>query len=56
MLEQLGKRYSLLEVLKHLIENSDLVNLDFAISLYENVKEFLKLKVITFYQKLVLDE
>ena len=40
MLEQLGKRYSLVEVLKHLIENSDLVNLDFA-ALYEKVKEFL---------------
>ena len=39
MLEQLGKRYSLLEVLKYLIENSDLVNLDFN-SLYEKVKIF----------------
>lgn len=40
MLAQLAKRYSLLEVLKYLIENSELVNLDFA-SLYEKVKEFL---------------
>ena len=29
MLEQLAKRYSLIEVLKYLIENSDLVNLEF---------------------------
>ncbi len=43
MLDQLGKRYSLVEVLKHLIENSDLVNLDF-VSLYEKVKEFLDAK------------
>lgn len=41
MLEQLAKRYSLIEVLKYLIENSDLVNLDFA-SLYEKVKLFLE--------------
>lgn len=40
MLAQLAKRYSLLEVLKYLIENNELVNLDFA-SLYEKVKEFL---------------
>lgn len=41
MLEQLAKRYSLIEVLKYLIENSDLVNLEFA-SLYEKVKLFLE--------------
>ncbi|MDD2895156.1 MAG: DNA topoisomerase (ATP-hydrolyzing) subunit B [Aliarcobacter sp.] len=40
MLAQLAKRYSLLEVLKYLIENSELVNLDFT-TLYEKVKEFL---------------
>ena len=40
MLGQLAKRYSLLEVLKYLIENSELVNLDFT-TLYEKVKEFL---------------
>ena len=40
MLEQLAKRYSLLEVLKHLIENSDLVNLEFE-ALYEKVKDFI---------------
>lgn len=40
MLEQLAKRYSLLEVLKYLIENSDLVILDFN-TLYEKIKEFL---------------
>ena len=40
MLEQLAKRYSLLEVLKHLIEDSDLVNLEFE-ALYEKVKDFI---------------
>ncbi|MCP4971318.1 MAG: DNA topoisomerase (ATP-hydrolyzing) subunit B [Arcobacter sp.] len=40
MLAQLEKRYSLLEVLKHLIEHSDLVKLDFS-DLYEEVKNFL---------------
>ena len=39
MLDQLGKRYSLVEVLKHLIENSDLVNLNFN-ALYEKLKNF----------------
>ena len=43
MLGQLGKRYSLLEVLKYIIENSDFVNLDFA-SLNEKIKEFLDAK------------
>ena len=55
MLEQLGKRYSLLEVLKHLIENSDLVNLDFA-SLYEKIKEFLDAKGYNILSKTVLDD
>ena len=55
MLGQLGKRYSLLEVLKHLIENSDLVNLDFA-SLYEKVKEFLEAKGYNILSKTVLDD
>ncbi len=52
MLEQLGKRYSLVEVLKHLIENSDLVNLDF-ISLYEEVKKFLEDKGYNILSKTV---
>ena len=43
MLNQLEKRYSLVEVLKHLIENSDLVNLEFE-KLYEVVKVFLEEK------------
>jgi DNA gyrase subunit B len=55
MLGQLGKRYSLLEVLKYLIENSDLVNLDFA-SLYEKVKEFLEAKGYNILSKTVLDD
>ena len=55
MLAQLGKRYSLLEVLKHLIENSDLVNLDFA-SLYEKVREFLEAKGYNILSKTVLED
>lgn len=55
MLGQLGKRYSLLEVLKHLIENSELVNLDFA-ALYENVKEFLEAKGYNILSKTILDD
>lgn len=54
MLEQLGKRYSLLEVLKHLIENSDLVNLEFK-NLYENIKDFLDKKGYNILSKTVLD-
>ena len=54
MLEQLGKRYSLLEVLKHLIENSDLVNLDFN-SLYEKVSEFIEAKGYNILSKSVSD-
>lgn len=55
MLEQLEKRYSLVEVLKHLIENSDLVNLDFA-TLYERVKEFLDAKGYNILSKTVLED
>lgn len=55
MLEQLGKRYSLLEVLKHLIENSDLVNLEFK-DLYENVKNFLDEKGYNILSKTVLED
>lgn len=55
MLEQLGKRYSLLEVLKHLIENSDLVNLEFK-NLYENIKDFLDKKGYNILSKTVLDD
>ena len=55
VLAQLGKRYSLLEVLKHLIENSDLVNLDFA-SLYEKVREFLEAKGYNILSKTVLED
>lgn len=55
MLEQLGKRYSLLEVLKHLIENSDLINLEFK-DLYENIKNFLDKKGYNILSKTVLDD
>lgn len=52
MLEQLAKRYSLIEVLKYLIENSDLVNLEFA-SLYEKVKLFLEARGYNILSKTV---
>lgn len=52
MLEQLAKRYSLIEVLKYLIENSDLVNLEFA-TLYEKVKLFLEARGYNILSKTV---
>ena len=55
MLGQLEKRYSLLEVLKYLIENSELVNLDFA-ALYERVKEFLDARGYNILSKTVLED
>ena len=55
MLEQLGKRYSLVEVLKHLIENSDLVNLNFN-ALYEEVKKFLEDKGYNILSKTLTDD
>lgn len=55
MLAQLAKRYSLLEVLKYLIENNELVNLDFA-SLYEKVKEFLDARGYNILSKSVLND
>ena len=55
MLGQLGKRYSLLEVLKYIIENSDFVNLDFT-SLYEKIKDFLDAKGYNILSKTVLDD
>lgn len=54
MLGQLGKRYSLLEVLKYIIENSDFVNLDFA-SLYEKIKDFLDAKGYNILSKSVTE-
>lgn len=55
MLGQLEKRYSLLEVLKYLIENNELVNLDFA-ALYERVKEFLDARGYNILSKTVLED
>ncbi|MGJ0287035.1 DNA topoisomerase (ATP-hydrolyzing) subunit B [Aliarcobacter cryaerophilus] len=52
MLEQLAKRYSLIEVLKYLIENSDLVNLEFP-TLYEKVKLFLEARGYNILSKTV---
>ena len=54
MLEQLAKRYSLIEVLKYLIENSDLVNLDFA-SLYQKVKLFLEARGYNILSKTITE-
>ncbi|MCT7405287.1 DNA topoisomerase (ATP-hydrolyzing) subunit B [Aliarcobacter cryaerophilus] len=54
MLEQLAKRYSLIEVLKYLIENSDLVNLEFA-SLYEQVKLFLEARGYNILSKTITE-
>ena len=55
MLGQLEKRYSLVEVLKYLIENSDLVNLEFS-KLYEEVKSFLDNKGYNILSKTVNDD
>ena len=55
MLQQLEKRYSLAEVLKHLIENSNLVNLDYQ-ALYEEVKGFLEAKGYNILSKRLTDE
>ncbi|MEA1914602.1 MAG: DNA gyrase subunit B, partial [Campylobacterota bacterium] len=55
MLENLEKRYSLVEVLKHLIENSDLVSLDF-VQLFEKVEEFLNAKGYNILSKTITDE
>ena len=54
MLGQLEKRYSLPEVLKHLIENSDLVNLDFN-KLFDEVKSFLDSKGYNILSKTITE-
>jgi len=55
MLNQLEKRYSLISVLKHLIENSDLVKLDYN-ALYEVVKEFLENKGYNILSKTIAED
>ncbi|AXH11047.1 DNA topoisomerase (ATP-hydrolyzing) subunit B [Halarcobacter bivalviorum] len=55
MLRQLEKRYSLIEVLKHLIENSDLVKLDLS-ALYEEVKLFIEAKGYNILSKSISEE
>ena len=55
MLLQLEKRYSLIEVLKHLIEHSDLVKLDYP-TLYEEVKNFLEAKGYNILSKSINEE
>ena len=54
MLSQLEKRYSLAEVLKHLIENPDLVSLGFD-DLFEVVKSFLDEKGYNILSKTITD-
>ncbi|RXJ68455.1 DNA topoisomerase (ATP-hydrolyzing) subunit B [Halarcobacter ebronensis] len=55
MLTQLKKRYSLIEVLKHLVENPDLVKLDQA-ALYEEVKNFIEAKGYNILTKTITEE
>ncbi|WP_072679365.1 DNA topoisomerase (ATP-hydrolyzing) subunit B [Arcobacter sp. LA11] len=55
MLAQLEKRYSLVEVLKHLIEHSDLVKLDFD-ALYEEVKSFLESRGYNILSKTITED
>jgi len=55
MLAQLEKRYSLVEVLKHLIEHSDLVKLDFD-ALYVVVKDYLEEKGYNILSKKITED
>ena len=55
MLKQLEKRYSLVSVLKHLIENPELVKLDL-VKLYEEVKGFLEGRGYNILSKSVSEE
>jgi len=55
MLKSLEKRYSLVEVLKYLIENDDLIKLDMN-SLYEKVKIFIEEKDYNILSKTITDE
>ena len=55
MLNQLEKRYSLVEVLKHLIEHSDLVKLDFD-ALYTVVKDYLESKGYNILSKTLTED
>ncbi|WP_044419273.1 DNA topoisomerase (ATP-hydrolyzing) subunit B [Halarcobacter anaerophilus] len=55
MLLQLEKRYSLAEVLKHLIENSDLVKLEQS-KLYEEVRSFIEEKGYNILSKSITED
>jgi len=55
MLLQLEKRYSLIEVLKHLVENPDLVKLEQA-DLYEEVKNFIEAKGYNILTKTITED
>lgn len=55
MIAQLEKRYSLVEVLKHLVENPDLVQLEQA-ALYEEVEGYLNDKGYNILSKTITEE
>ena len=55
MLGQLEKRYSLIEVVRHLVENSDLVNLDYE-TLYVEVEKFITDKGYNILSKTITSE
>ena len=55
MLENLEKRYSLVEVLKHIVENKELVGLEFPV-LFEKVEEFLTAREYNILSKTVTEE
>ncbi len=55
MLGQLEKRYSLIEVVRHLVENSDLVNLDYD-TLYVEVEKFITDKGYNILSKTITSE
>ena len=54
MLENLEKRYSLVEVLKHLVENKELVGLEFPV-LFEKIQLFLEDKGYNILSKSITD-
>ena len=55
MLEQLEKRYSLVEVVRYLVENSELVSLEFN-TLFEKVSEFITAKGYNILSKTITDD
>jgi DNA gyrase subunit B len=55
MLDNLEKRYSLVEVLRYLIENNNLITLDYD-KLFEEIKNFLDTKGYNILNKIVTEE